>query len=144
MGALAHQTALVQHQDLVCVQHGGDALCHDDDGGVVGLGLQGAAQGHVGLVVQGRETVVEQINFGVLGNGACNGKALLLAAGHVAAHLRHMVLRAVGELVDKLLRLRKLDGLRKALIVRRRFALAKVDIVADAAGEEHRLLRHVA
>ena len=55
-----------------------------------------------------------------------------------------MVLRAVGELVDKLLRLRKLDGLRKALIVRRRFALAKVDIVADAAGEEHRLLRHVA
>ena len=87
MGALAHQTALVQHQDLVCVQHGGDALCHDDDGGVVGLGLQGAAQGHVGLVVQGRETVVEQINFGVLGNGTGDGQALLLAAGHIGTAL---------------------------------------------------------
>ena len=34
MGALAHETALVQHEDLVCVQDGGDALCHDEDGGV--------------------------------------------------------------------------------------------------------------
>ena len=88
MGALAHQTALVQHQDLVCVQHGGDALCHDDDGGVVGLGLQGAAQGHVGLVVQGRETVVEQINFRFFGDGA--GAAVLAASeepGIISTHL---------------------------------------------------------
>ena len=49
MGALAHQTAFVQHQDLVCVQHSGDALCHNDNGSVIGLGFQCTAQGNIGL-----------------------------------------------------------------------------------------------
>ena len=93
MGALAHQAAFVQHQDLVCVQHSGDALCHNDNGSVIGLGFQCTAQGNIGLKVEGRKAVVEQINFGVLGNGACNGKALLLATGHIGAALRNGALR---------------------------------------------------
>ena len=87
VGALAHQPALVQHKDLVRVQHGGDALCHNDHGGVVGLCLQSAAQGYIGLVVQRREAVVKQIDLGIFGNCPGNGKPLLLAARYVGAAL---------------------------------------------------------
>ncbi len=87
MGALADDAALIQHQDLVRVQHGGDALRHNNDCGVVSFSFQRTAQRHVGLVVQRREAVVKQIDLRVLGNGAGNRKALLLPAGDVAAAL---------------------------------------------------------
>ena len=87
VSALAHQPAVVQHQDLIGVEDGGNALCHDDHGGVVGLFLQRTAQGDIRLVVKGRETVVEQIDLRLLGNGAGDGEPLLLAAGYVGVSL---------------------------------------------------------
>ena len=102
MGAPAHQTALIEDQDLVGVEHRGDALCHDDDGGVAGLRLQGTAQGHVGLVVQGGEAVVKQIDARRFCNGARNGKALFLPAGDVGAALRDGAVVAFGLGVDEL------------------------------------------
>ena len=87
MSALAHQPAVVQHQDLIGVEDGGNALCHDDHGGVVGLLLQRTAQGDIRLVVKGGEAVVEQIDLRLLGNGAGDGEPLLLAAGYIGAAL---------------------------------------------------------
>ena len=87
MGALAHQTALVQHQDLVRMQYGGNALCYDDHGGVAGLSFQRTAQGYIGLEIEGRKTVIEQVDLWLFRNGTGDGKALLLAAGHIGAAL---------------------------------------------------------
>ncbi len=78
------------------MQHGGDALRHNNDRGVVGFSLQRTAQRHVGLVVQRREAVVKQIDLRVLGNGAGNRKALLLPAGDVAAALGNRAVEALG------------------------------------------------
>ena len=96
MGALADDAPLIQHQDLVRVQHGGDALRHNNDRGVVGFSLQRTAQRHVGLVVQRREAVIKQIDLRVLGNGAGNRKALLLPTGDVAAALGNRAVEASG------------------------------------------------
>ena len=50
----------------------------DLDAVAVPEGLQGID--HIGLVVQGGEAVVKQIDLGVLGNCPGNGKPLLLTA----------------------------------------------------------------
>ena len=142
MGALAHQTAFVQHQDLVCVQHSGDALCHNDNGSVIGLGFQCTAQGNIGLKVEGRKAVVEQINFGVLGNGACNGKALLLAAGHIGAALCNGALVALGLCVDELGGLRNGSSLFRIGIGD--VLPAELQVRVDGAAEQHALLGHIA
>ena len=111
MGALADDAPLIQHQDLVRVQHGGDALRHNNDRGVVGFSLQRTAQRHVGLVVQRREAVVKQIDLRVLGNGAGNRKALLLPAGDVAAALGNRAVEALWLGGDELRGLGDLGGL---------------------------------
>ena len=96
MCALADDAALIQHQDLVRVQHGRNALRHDDDGSVVGLGFQCATQRHVGFVVQRREAIVKQVNPRVLGNRAGDGQPLFLPAGDIAAALGNRSVVALG------------------------------------------------
>ena len=76
VSALAHQPAIVQHQDLIGVEDGGNALCHDDHSGIVSFFLQRTAQGDIRLVVKGREAVVEQIDLWILGNGTGDGEPL--------------------------------------------------------------------
>lgn len=93
------------------MQHGGDALRHNNDRGVVSFSLQRTAQRHVGLVVQRREAVVKQIDLRVLGNSAGNRKALLLPAGDVAAALGNRAVEALGLSGDELRGLGNLGGL---------------------------------
>ena len=65
------------------MQHCGDSLGHNDDGGVVCLGFQGTAQGHVGLVIQRREAVIKQVDARLFSDGTRNGKTLFLPADEI-------------------------------------------------------------
>ena len=123
------------------MEYSGDALRHDDHGGVVGLGLQRTAQGHVGLVVQRREAVVEQIDPGFLGNGAGNGKPLLLAAGNVGAALCDGALVALGLGLDELGGL--CDGSCFLHSGVGDLLAAELQVAFDGAAEQHTLLGHI-
>ena len=84
VSALAHQPAIVQHQDLIGVEDGGNALCHDDHSGIVSFFLQRTAQGDIRLVVKGREAVVEQIDLWILGNGTVPMICCVSATGRMS------------------------------------------------------------
>ena len=110
MGAHADGFAPIQHNNLVRVTNGADALGHDDLGDVVQLFGQPLPQLCVGAVVQRGEGVVEYQNFRLAGQRPGNGKPLLLAAGDITAQLGNVVIRPFRQLIDKFLSLRKLDG----------------------------------
>ena len=61
MRAQAHNLAVLEHDDLVGVQDRRDALGDDEHRGIARLVLQRMAQCRIGLKVQGRKTVVEDI-----------------------------------------------------------------------------------
>ena len=110
MPADAGDLAAVEHNDLIRMADGADALGDDDFGRIMKLCCQTLAQLRVRAVVQRGEGVVEDQNFRLPRQRAGDGKPLLLPAGNVAAKLCNGVVRAFGELVDELLRLRKRNG----------------------------------
>ena len=59
MSALPHDAAIIEHQDLIGVHDGRDALGDDHDGGVVQLMGQPCAQGGIGLVIERGEAVIK-------------------------------------------------------------------------------------
>ena len=61
MRAQTHNLAILEHDDLVGVQDRRDALRDDEHRGIARLVLQCMAQGRIGLKVQGRKTVIEDI-----------------------------------------------------------------------------------
>ena len=61
MRAQAHNLAILEHDDLVGMQNRRDALRDDEHRGIARLALQRMAQGGIGLKVQGRKTVIEDI-----------------------------------------------------------------------------------
>ena len=81
--AAADDAPAVEHEDLVRVQDGAQALRHDDDRGVVRLLGQRLTQRGVRLIVERGKAVVKQVHLRVLGDGARDGQALPLPAGHV-------------------------------------------------------------
>ena len=64
-----------------------------------------AAQGHVGLVVEGGKAVVENIDIGMDSDGAGDGQPLLLAAGDVGAPLGDLGAIGIRLPGDEILRL---------------------------------------
>ena len=142
MGALAHNAPFVQHQNLVGVEHGGNALGHNDDGGVPGLLFQGAAQSHVGLEVQSGETVVKQIDFRIFGNGPGDGKPLFLPAGHVGAALGDGAFVPFGLGLDEFGGLGDGGGLAGVLVGD--LGPAELQVALNGAAEQHPFLGHIA
>ena len=61
MRAQTHNLAILEHHDLVGMQNGRDALRDDEHRSVTRLVLQRMTQGGIGLKVQGRKTVIEDI-----------------------------------------------------------------------------------
>ena len=73
MGTDTRHLALVQHNDLLGVEDGGDPLGHNDDGSILHLLAQRPAQSGIGLVVQGGEGVGKQIYLRIFGNSSGDG-----------------------------------------------------------------------
>ena len=78
MGAMAQDSALLQHYDLIQVPDGGDALGHDNGGGIPMVLPDGLSDRGIGLIVQGRGGVVQNQNLRLHSQGSGNQQALLL------------------------------------------------------------------
>ena len=87
MGADSGNVPVVQYNNLLRAHNGADPLGDKQHGGLACLLFQGTAESSVSFKIEGREAVVENINRRPLHQRPRNGKALLLAAGDIAASL---------------------------------------------------------
>src|ERR1700729_3887675 len=81
MGAGLDDAAVVQHDDLVRIAHGGQPVGDGDRGAARGEGVEGQLDGALGLGVQGAGGLVQHEHARVAQQGPGDGNALLLAAG---------------------------------------------------------------
>ena len=81
MGANRIDASLVEHDDHVGIHGHGDALRHDEHRRALRRALEMGANLGVGLEVQGRERIVEDVEPRFLGECARYRDALLLSAG---------------------------------------------------------------
>ena len=140
MGALTHDSAIFQHQNQVRRLDGADALGHNDHNGIPGLGVQGTAQGRVGLEVQRGEAVVKEVEVRLPEDGPGDGQTLPLSAGDVGAAGGHVGVKAEFLLlheVQRLGHLQRVVGLRLGGV-----RLAPPEVVQNGPGEEESLLGH--
>ena len=70
-----------QHQDMVRVHQGGDAVGNQDDGAAAGIILQRSADFRVGFSIHGGQGIVKNHDWRVLRQHTGDGDALLLAPG---------------------------------------------------------------
>ena len=144
MRSHADDLAAVENEDLFGVADRADALGDDDLRHIMQLPVQTLAQLRVRPVIERRERIVKDQNFRLSRQRAGDGKALLLPAGHVAAELLDLVVRALRQLIHKLLCLRKRNGALKVFAVASGSALAEEYVVAHRSREENGLLRDIA
>ena len=98
------------------------------------------AQGRIGLKVQGRKTVVEDIQVGALHERAGDGQALALTTREVRTALGHRGIEPLGLFEHK----RTLSNFQRMEHIRLgRVLVAKAQIARHGAREQPCLLRHV-
>ena len=115
--------------------------CDDDDDRRVGGHLaQGGAHPGVGVHVERRERVVEQVDGRPADDGAGDRQPLTLAAGEVDAALGHAHVQAVGVGADETVG--RSHPQRLPHLVVGRIGLAVAQVVGDRAGEQVAALRH--
>ena len=99
----AHHVAVVEHNDLVGVHDGCDALGHDHERGVGNVFGKLFAQASVGLVVEGAKRIIENHDLGLFGQRAGDGQALALTTRNIGAALADGGVVAALALGDKVL-----------------------------------------
>ena len=62
---------------------------------VPGFFFQRSSQNHVCLIVKSGKTIVEYIDFRILGNGSGNRQTLFLTAGHVGSSLGNRIFQSI-------------------------------------------------
>ena len=82
---MAQDSALLQHYDLIQIPDGGDALGHDNGGGIPMVLPDGLSDRGIGLIVQGRGGVVQNQNLRLHSQSSGNQQALLLTAGKIVS-----------------------------------------------------------
>ena len=138
MGADPGDRAAVEDDDLVGAHDRADPLGHDDDRRVGDLIGERRPQGRVGLEVEGREAVVEDVDVGALDEGAGDREALPLPAREVGPALRDRRLQPVGQVADERLGLGDPERVPELLVGR--VGLAEAEVAGDGPGEQERLL----
>ena len=141
MRAAPYDAPLVEHDDLVGMEHRGNALGHDDLRFAAKLLGERMAQRGVGFVVERAEAVVEQERARIGGKRAGNGQALALAARDVRAALGDFGFKALVHVVHEV-GLSDFRGGAHAFGVR--LVGGVVDVFLNRAAEQEGLLRNVA
>ena len=140
MGADAHHRAVVDHDDLVDRRDRRNPL-RDDDYRRRGRDLpQSGAHVGVGVDVERRERVVEQVDRGSADHRPGDRQPLPLAAGEVDAALGHAHVQTVGVGGDE--RVGRRDAERLPHLVVGRVGLAVAQVLGDRAREEEAALGH--
>ena len=144
MRAESGNLAAVEHEDLIGITDGADALGDDDLCRAGKLLRKSLAERRVGLIVQRGERIVENQNFRRSCQRPRDGKPLLLPAGDVPAKLGDGMCGLFRVFVHEFRSLRQgKRGLQRRVRLLG-FALAEEDVVLDRAGEQNGLLRHIA
>ena len=73
MAPLSHNFTVLEHDDLIGMQNGRDALGDDNECGVTHLLRQSRTQGRVGLEIERRKAVVKDIEVRGLDNRTSDG-----------------------------------------------------------------------
>ena len=134
--------AVVEHDDLVGVHDGRDALGHDHERGVGNVFGKLLAQARVCFVVEGAKRVIEHHDLGLFGQGAGDGQTLALTARNIGAALADGGVVTALTLGDKVLGLG--DVCRLAHVVIAHHVAGKLEVALDGAREQASLLRDIA
>ena len=138
MGAGFHHHAFLQHYDPVGVGDGGQAVGNGDHGSALARTFKGFLDVMFGLAVECAGCFVQQQDWRVLQQRACDPDALLFSAGQLQATFTNTGVILFGQGHDEVVDLgipRSLDD----LVMRGKFAPIG-DVVIDRIIEQHRVL----
>ena len=107
MRAALDDHALVEHDDLVGADDGGEPVRDHQRGAALGHALERVLDFLLGVAVERRGRLVEQQDRRRLQDGAGDGDALLLAAGELQAALADLGLVALRRQADEAVDLRE-------------------------------------
>lgn len=137
---MAQITVIGKPHHLIHLQRLGQHVGNEEHSGLALEAVDGAGEVFRRFGVQVAGDLVEDEDFRVLQKRAGDGQALALPAGEPHAVLAQPRLVALRQLLDHIVYLREFTGLHNVLEVRVR--VRGDEIVVDAAGEQHGLLRH--
>lgn len=132
--------ALLEHDDLVGVDDGREAMRDDERRAALGDLVQGRLNAMLGLGVERRRGLVEHHDGRVLEDRARDSDALLLAATEAQSAFADLGLVSVGKAQDKVVDLRHTRSFVHFFVGR--IDAAVLDVVRDRIVEEHRVLRN--
>ena len=129
---------LLEDQDAVGVDHGGESMGDDHGGAILGHRRERLLDGLFGVAVERRGGLVEHQDARTLEDRPGDGDPLLLPARELQAALAHHRLPAVGQRLDEGPDVGHLGGLLDLGPTRVRASVEQV--VVDALVEQHRVL----
>ncbi|CAN4000066.1 Bifunctional chorismate mutase/prephenate dehydratase, partial [Dysosmobacter welbionis] len=140
MGALLHDAALLQHQNLVRTHDGGQAVGDHDNGAATGqLGERFLDQSLV-LGVRKGGRLIEDHDGRVLQNGPGQGDALLLAAGEISPLGANRGVHTLGQLLQNVSALGSRQ--RREHLLPGSVGAGSPDIFKDGGFEQAAVLEH--
>ena len=137
--ALLDDPAVLEHDDLIHVMNGGEAVGDDQGGAAVHQFLDRFHDGSFGRGVERGSGFVEKQDRRVFQKGARDPDALALADAEMSAAFADLAVVAVGKLADEFVGLRAPGGIADLLLGRVRPAVGNV--LADGGGKEKRVLQ---
>ena len=140
MRAVLGDAALFQHENLIRILRGRNALGDDDRGHAFAQTLQASADGCVRLGIHGAQGVIEHQDAVVIQNRPGDGNALFLAAGQGHALLTDQCIVALFKLFNDIVHIGDLRRPLNRLAVG--IAVGQADILIDGLGKQKRLLQH--
>ena len=134
--------AVLNHEDAVGAADGGKAVRDDEGRAPLERGNDGLLNLLLRFGIDGGGGLVQHEDGGPGDQRAGEGDQLLLSRGKAVSALADVGIIALLELQDEILRVDQPGGLLDFLVGRVQTAIA--DVLADGAGEQVRLLKHIA
>ena len=142
MGALLHDLAVGQDDDVVGVLDGAQAVSHDQHGADVLHLFQGVLDEHFRFRVDVCRGLIEDHHGGLVQDGPCEAQQLPLSGGEVVALLPDGFVQTALQLLDEAVSVDIPAGLPDLFIGD--IVRAQYNIAADISGEQENILEHLA
>lgn len=140
VGADFHEASAVQNGDPIGLLDRGQPVRDDKHRAALHQRVHRGLNQRLALVVQGARRLVEDQDFRILQNAACNGDALPLPAGKRNASLADLPRKAARHFLDKLEGVGEVGGADHVL--HRRLRTPVADVFLDGAREEEVFLEN--
>ena len=142
VSALLQNFAVREHNDVVRVLNGGQAVSHNEHSAHRAHLFQRILDQQLGLGVDVGGGLVQDHHAGLVQDGAGKAEQLALACREVVAPLPDFLVQAVVQLVDEVVRIDIAADLHNFFI--RDVLLPQDDVGADGARKEENILQHLA